>query len=156
MKQLKQTVLAYWQARNEREQRMLTLCGVVVALFVLYAGLWQPLSKAQASQQQQLPRLQQSLIELQQGITALKGQPATGGNDGDLRTTVQAQLDRYGIKADLQVLPQERIKLQAGQLDTDKALKLIAALERGAGLHLEESHLSGNAGQLQLSMTVGR
>ncbi|KAF0814389.1 hypothetical protein IGB42_01290 [Andreprevotia sp. IGB-42] len=157
MNALKQTLLTFWQARDTRERQMLIACALVLLVAFAYGVLWQPLANAQDKLKRQLPQQQRNLIELQQGIALLKTQGGgSQNNDGDLRSTVQAQLDRYGIKADLQALPQEKLKLAAGQLDGAKALQLITALERGAGLRLEETRLAGVAGQLQLSMIVGR
>ncbi|WP_035055307.1 type II secretion system protein GspM [Andreprevotia chitinilytica] len=147
----------FWAGRDPREQTLLAICGVIVAAALLYLLAWQPVANAQTRLKNQLPRLQQDLIELQRGIGAVKSQPGNAAPaDGDLRSAVQAQLDRYGIKADLQALPQERIKIDVARQKHEDALKLIAALERSAGLHVEQAQLGGTNGMVQLSLTVGR
>ena len=154
MNTLKTYWLPFWQARNPREQHMLLVAAITLTAFIAYVALWHPLSNSQAHLREQLPRMQQDLVTLQQGITALKGQSGHSVADGDLRSTVQAQLDRYGVKADIHPLPQDQLKLEASRLPTDKALKLIAALEHGTGLHIAAAQMSGQNGEVQLTLTV--
>ncbi|WP_427981036.1 type II secretion system protein GspM [Agarivorans sp.] len=67
----------WWQSLNKREQNLVSIAALLVAIGLLYWGLWLPLSNANQQAQQRLLNQQQTLQWAQQQGSLLI---ASGGN----------------------------------------------------------------------------
>ena len=64
LQNLRSGVSAFWQARNEQEQRMLAIGGAVVGLALFYSLLVAPAMDGSAQLRKSLPQLRQNVAEL--------------------------------------------------------------------------------------------
>ncbi|BEU01510.1 type II secretion system protein M [Agarivorans sp. OAG1] len=67
----------WWQSLNKREQNLVTAAAVLVAIAVLYWGIWSPIAGANAQAKQRLASQQQTLEWAQQqgSVIIANGRP---------------------------------------------------------------------------------
>ena len=90
MKNLQARLAAYWAERDPREQRLLTIAGVLLILVLLYA-LWAPLARQQARLERRIPELAQELASIEQSAARWRQAQGAGGQH-DWRSATQARL----------------------------------------------------------------
>lgn len=148
----------FWQLRNPRERIYLTVCAGFVAIALLWAGVWQPLSEANAKLRKQVPQMQLQLAELQRQLAQVKATPASPGRSGDFRSAIQASLDAQNTSADIQVLSAEKIQIKIARIRFAEALPLLAALRSETGSRITSLQISGQEhnGLVQLSAQAER
>ncbi|GGP24683.1 type II secretion system protein GspM [Silvimonas amylolytica] len=147
----------FWLARNARERTMLSACAAVITFAILYLGIWQPLVTQRAQLEKRVPQLQSQLAQMQHDLQLLKGGPTVARTD-DLRQAVSSSLQQHGIKADLQALPDNKIRIDAPQAEFAQVLDLLGALPRETGAHVASFDANGaqNNGIVHFSAVVQR
>ncbi|GHD57334.1 type II secretion system protein GspM [Jeongeupia chitinilytica] len=151
-----QPLQTWWRGREPRERRALSIGGAALAVAVLYAGIWQPVSQSSARLSRQLPELQASLAELHRGVAAFKqsGVRRATIEPGALRQHVQATLDAQQLGAELQALPGDQVRIVIGSAPFDRVLALLAALENDQQLHIIRAEVHGQRGTVQAELVV--
>ncbi|GGP18438.1 type II secretion system protein GspM [Silvimonas iriomotensis] len=147
----------FWLGRNARERAMLSACAALIVFAILYTGLWQPLVTQRAQLDKRVPQLQSQLAQMQHDLQLLKGGVTVARTD-DLRQAVSSSLQQHGIKADLQALPDNKIRIDAPQADFTHVLDLLGALPRETGAHVVNFDANGaqNDGVVHFSAVVQR
>jgi general secretion pathway protein M len=135
MKQYLARAQEFWLERNARERGMLGACAALVIFAILYTAIWQPLVTQRAMLNKRVPQLQAQLAQMQHDLQLLKG-GATVVRTDDLRQAVLASLQQHGLKADLQSLPDSRIRIDAPEADFSHALDFLGELQRETGSHV--------------------
>jgi len=110
----RQSLLLFLAARDRRERRLLAGAAAVLALGLIYALLIDPALKGREQLRKNQPELRQQVAQLQElarqaenlsGQAAAPVKPVT-------RESIEASLERGGLKAQNLVLTGEFIKLQ--------------------------------------------
>ncbi|GIZ50779.1 type II secretion system protein GspM [Noviherbaspirillum aridicola] len=100
---LKQSASTFWNERNQRERRMLSLAAVVVVLGLIYALLIDPAMSGRADLEKRLPALRQQAAEVQALARQAASAPAAPANTAAppamTRESLETSLSRKGIKA---------------------------------------------------------
>lgn len=149
---------AWWGARTEQEQRMLTVGAIVVGLGLVYGVLVDPALSGRAKLRQELPRLHQQVAELQ----ALAGEAAQLA----AQPPVQPQpLSKEGVSARLQasgLTPQnlavtgEYIRVEFKGVPFAGLVTWLDAMRREQRVAVQEGRVSaeGPAGQVDANLTL--
>lgn len=100
---LQQAFSGFWNERNQRERRMLSLAAAVVVLGLLYALLIDPALSGRADLEKRLPAMRQQAAEVQALARQAANAPAAATNTAPAppmtRESLEASLSRKGIKA---------------------------------------------------------
>jgi general secretion pathway protein M len=157
MKQYLARAQQFWLERNTRERTMLSACAALILFAILYTGLWQPLVTQRAALNKRVPQLQAQLAQMQHDLQLLKGRVTVARSD-DLRQAVSASLQQHGLKADLQALPDSRIRIDDPEADFSHVLDFLGELQRETGAHVVNFDASGiqNNGVVHFSAVVQR
>lgn len=104
----------YWQGLQPRERVILSGGGVVVALILFYALLWQPWHKAISSMEEKLPTMRTNLVWMKQqaeslnaGGGSLAGQSYAGADQSLLSVVEQSANKAKVDKAIQQLVPSQ-------------------------------------------------
>jgi len=148
----------WWGARNEQEQRMLSIGGIVVALGLVWGVLVEPALTGRARLQKELPQLNQQVAELQ----ALSGEAAQLA----AQPPVQAQpLSKDGVAARLQAaglttqnlaVTGDYIKVEFKGVPFAGLVTWLDAMRREQRVTVQEGSVTqqGPAGQVDASLTL--
>ncbi|WP_342118896.1 type II secretion system protein M [Pseudoduganella sp. OTU4001] len=149
---------AWWSARNEQEQRMLTIGGAVVALGLVWGVLIDPALTGREKLQKQLPQLNQQVAELQ----ALAGeatqlaatppvQPQPLSKDG-----VTAKLQAAGLTPQNLAVTGDYIKVEFKGVPFPGLAAWLDAMRREQRVAVQEGHVTqqGPAGQVDANLTL--
>ena len=158
-------IIAWWLQLNQREQRMITLGGSVVVLFIGYAIFWSPLLSAAQLQRERIQHNQQLLSWMQtadqQISEALKKSPHTLYQDQALSPVsamdlLQREAVRAAIKEQLTELKQsnkDTIELHYHKVDFDHFAQWMIAIHQ-QGLQVTQLSIkrTATAGQVNVDM----
>lgn len=99
---LKQSLSAFWNERNQRERRMLSLAAAVVLLGLVYALLIDPALSGRGDLEKRLPALRQQAAEVQSLARQAASAPAPANTPAPppmTRESLETSLSRKGLKA---------------------------------------------------------
>jgi general secretion pathway protein M len=149
---------AWWGARTEQEQRMLTIGGIVVGLGLVYGILIDPALTGREKLQKELPQLNQQVAELQ----ALAGeatqlaaqtpvQPQPLSKDG-----VAARLQAMGLTTQNLAVTGEYIRVEFKGVPFAGLVSWLDAMRREQRVSVQEGHVTaqGPAGQVDANLTL--
>lgn len=94
--------LAFWTARNPREQAILAGGALVLGLVVGYTVLWEPAAEGRRREIRKLPTLRADLAEMEtlaQEARGLTASPAPALKGDALTSALGASLGQHGLKA---------------------------------------------------------
>jgi len=94
--------LAFWSARNPREQAILGGGAAILALVIGYTVLWEPAANGQARESRHLPTLRADLADMEtlaQEARGLSASPAPALRGDALTTALTDSLGQHGLKA---------------------------------------------------------
>lgn len=149
---------AWWSARTEQEQRMLSIGGAVVALGLVWGVLVDPALSGSDKLRRQLPLLNQQVAELQ----ALAGeaaqlaanppvQPQPLSKDG-----VAARLQASGLTPHNLAVTGDYIKVEFKGVPFAGLVTWLDAMRREQRVALQEGQVTqqGPAGQVDANLTL--
>ncbi|WP_374586208.1 type II secretion system protein GspM [Pseudoduganella sp.] len=149
---------AWWGARTEQEQRMLTIGGAVVAFGFVYGVLVDPAWTGRDRLRQDLPRLNQQVAELQ----ALAGeaaqlaasppvQPQALTKDG-----VTARLQASGLTPQNLAVTGDYIKVEFKGVPFAGLVSWLDTMRREQRVAVQEGQVTqqGPAGQVDANLTL--
>lgn len=149
---------AWWGARNEQEQRMLAIGGIVVALGLVWGVLIDPAMTGRARLQKDLPRMNQQLAELQSlagEATQLAAQPPVQpqplSKDG-----VAARLQAAGLTTQNLAVTGDYIKVEFKGVPFPGLVTWLDAMRREQRVTVQEGSVTqqGPAGQVDANLTL--
>lgn len=144
MNGLKQTLMAFWEQRNQRERRMLiaAIAAVLAALF--YMLLIDPAISGRGDLEKKLPVLRQQLAELQslsKEATALSGKAAAAPAATVTRESIEASLARRGLKPQSVSLTGEIAKVQLPSASFAGLVDWLEETQRTARMSVVEANV---------------
>lgn len=149
---------AWWSARTEQEQRLLSIGGAVVALGLLWGVLVDPARSGRARLEQELPQLNQQVAQLQAlaGEAAqLAAQPALQpqplSKDG-----VAARLQASGLTPQTLAVTGDYIKVEFKGVPFAGLVSWLDAMRREQRVTVQEGQVTqqGAAGQVDANLTL--
>ena len=149
---------AWWSARTEQEQRMLSIGGAVVAAGLVWSIFIDPALSGRAKALQELPQLNQQVAELQ----ALAGeasqlaaqppvQPQPLSKDG-----VAARLQSAGLATQNLAVTGDYIKVEFKGVPFAGLVTWLDAMRREQRVSVQEGRVTqqGAAGQVDANLTL--
>jgi general secretion pathway protein M len=149
---------AWWGARTEQEQRMLSIGGAVVALGLVWGVLVDPALSGRARLEKELPQLNQQVAELQAlagEATQLAAQPPVQpqplSKDG-----VAARLQASGLATQTLAVTGDYIKVEFKGVPFAALVAWLDAMRREQRVTVQEGQVTqqGPAGQVDASLTL--
>lgn len=149
---------AWWSARSEQEQRMLSIGGAVVALGLVWGVLVDPALSGRARLQKELPQLNQQVAELQAlagEATQLAAQPVAQpqplSKDG-----VAARLQASGLTTQNLAVTGDYIKVEFKGVPFAGLVTWLDAMRREQRVTVQEGGVTqqGPAGQVDANLTL--
>jgi len=136
-----------WHARIPRERFALTVAGVVIAVFLLYSIVWEPVRAERTRLLQSLPQLRAQAgqfaidaAEMRRLRTSEHGQPQSAGGP----TAVEAAAEQIGVRASITSItevPGGRLQVALEPLPYEALVRWMGELARSAGLAVESVQL---------------
>lgn len=131
---LKTSLSTFWNARNKREQNMLLAAVAVVVVGLIYVLLIDPALSGRADLEKKLPALRQQAAEVQslaKEAGALSGKTATPP-PAITRESIEASLERKGLKAQSVSLTGELAKVQLNGVSFSSTVEWLTEMQRTA------------------------
>jgi general secretion pathway protein M len=136
-----------WHARTPRERFALTVAGVVIAVFLLYSFVWEPVRAERSRLRESLPQLRAQAArfatdaaEVTRLRASTRGQPQSAGGPA----AVEAAADQIGVRASITSIteaPGGRLQVALEPLPYEALVRWIGELARSAGLAVESVQL---------------
>lgn len=136
-----------WHARTPRERLALTVAGVVIAVFLLYSFVWEPVRAKRMRLLESLPQLRAQATQFATDAAeasrlraSTRGRPQSVGGP----TAVEAAADQIGIRASITsitVAPGGRLQVALEPVPYDALVRWIGELARRAGLAVDSVQL---------------
>ncbi|WP_426340886.1 type II secretion system protein GspM [Pseudoduganella sp. S-14] len=149
---------AWWAARTEQEQRMLSVGAIVLALGLVWGVLIDPALSGRAKLQKELPQLNQQVAELQAlagEATQLAAQPPVQpqplSKDG-----VAARLQAAGLATQNLAVTGDYIKVEFKGVPFAGLVTWLDAMRREQRVVVQEGSMTqqGPAGQVDANLTL--
>ncbi|RLV60776.1 type II secretion system protein M [Parashewanella curva] len=137
---MKQQFLNWWNSLAFREQQLLSVAAVVVAISVFYFGVWNPISSAQQDAQADLKSAKQTLIKVKQDANRLIGyKQANRGQSrrGSLSNIVNQQADRFGLTISRMQPQGDKIQVWLDDAPFNDVLRYLDTLVVSQGLTVD-------------------
>ncbi|WP_133405267.1 type II secretion system protein M [Parashewanella tropica] len=137
---MKQQFLNWWNGLAFREQQLVAVAGVVVAITIFYLGIWSPISSAQQNAQADLEYAKQSLMRVKQDANRLMGYKQTNrgqSSRGSLSNIVNQQADRFGLTITRMQPQGDKIQLWLEDAPFNDVLRYLDTLVAKQGLTVD-------------------
>ena len=147
MSGLKQSLSAFWNERNRREQNMLVAAIVVIVLGLIYVLLVDPALSGRADLEKKLPALRQQAAEVQ---ALAKEAGASAGRSAPpappmTREALEASLGRQGLKAQSVTLTGELAKVQLNAVPFSGTVEWLTEIQRTARVSVVDAMVEAQA-----------
>lgn len=120
----------WWASITPREQYLTIASAAVVAIAILYWGVWTPLVNQVAESKKQLTRAEATLSWAQDKATLLlqSGVAKAPSNGGNLRQVVNSSARRNGITFSRIVNKNDNLEVWINEVDFDSFVEWLAKL----------------------------
>jgi general secretion pathway protein M len=155
---LTETWQGFWQQRDARERRMLTVGASVVAAALAYSVLFNPAWTGRAQLQKSIPQLRQQVAKMD----AMSKQSAQLNNAlaeniaPVTREVIEASLTRRSVKAQVLAVNDDIVRLQLNSIAYSSLMEWLLEEQKVMRLTVEEAHITGlpEAGMVSVSLTL--
>lgn len=146
---LQSRLMAFWQARQPREQRMLLLGAGVLALGLVYGALYAPLQRARGELAKELPRQRAELRLMRTQVTEIERlrQAGVPRESAPLQRRLEASALARGLGETVKritPLGADRVQLAAGERPARVWLDWLGELA-GSGIQVQAVRLARGA-----------
>jgi general secretion pathway protein M len=126
----------YWASLQQREQQLLSMAAMVLAIGAFYWLVWQPLHQSRQSQQLAVQTAQQQLVWLQTQLPKLS-QAGTAVRSNSSLTEVISQSSReFNIQVSRMQPQNEQLQLSLEDVPFEPLLSWLHQLQYQHGLRL--------------------
>lgn len=153
---IKEQFNLFWQARIERERKMLVICALFIMVAITYGFFLAPALSGRKQLSESLPILNQQLAEInelskqQAGLTANLAEFIAPVS----REQVEAVLGRRGIKAQTVAVSDDLVRLQIPTAAYANLMECLVELQKASRLTVEEAKLVALLENGQVSATL--
>ena len=135
------SVVALWDGRSLREQRMLAVMGVLVLGLLVWLGVVRPLDGWRADQARARLAAERQMAQVQTAVAQRGARPT---EVVDLQALVASTASAAGVQPALGMSEGGRLGFRLDRVTTTQAFGWLAALEQG-GARIEELGVVENA-----------
>ena len=136
---------AWWNGLVLREKQMVSACGVVLVIGILYWGVWTPIANAEAEAQRRLEGQQSTLNYVKQTANRIAGLKQSGTNNafrGSLSAAVNQTAGAFGLEITRMQPQGNKIQVWMDEVPFDTLLNYLNELVQNKGLSLESLDLT--------------
>ncbi|WP_028767557.1 MULTISPECIES: type II secretion system protein M [Shewanella] len=136
---------AWWNGLVLREKQMVSACGVVLVIGILYWGVWTPIANAEAEAQRRLEGQQSTLNYVKQTANRIAGLKQSGTNNafrGSLSAAVNQTAGAFGLEITRMQPQGNKIQVWMDEVPFDTLLNYLNELVQNKGLSLESLDLA--------------
>ena len=144
---MKSVLSSFWQARNEREKKVLIFCTLLLLIGFFYAYLWLPGERAIASLQQNLPQLRANVVRMDaqaNEIILLRKHLPVADKGADLKNEIDASALHHNLHDSVSALNIDtsgKAHLTLDSIAFNTWINWLDALQRDNHLRLEATHI---------------
>jgi general secretion pathway protein M len=134
----------WWESITTREQQLTMASVIVVAIAVLYWGIWTPLTGQLSETRKQLTRAEATLNWTQEKATILLGAGAgkQQAKQGNLTQILNSSARKNGITFSRIVNKQDKIEVWITKVEFDLFLKWLTTLNNQYGVSVLNADLA--------------
>lgn len=159
---MKNTLNTFWQARNEREKKVLIFCGVLLLSGLLYAYVWQPGEQARMRLREILPPMRAESVHMHEQareIGALRKSVSVHNKTVNLKNDMTASALRHKLQGRISALNIDsagKVHLSMDIVSFDAWIRWLDALQRENHLRLETVHIQtlSDPGMVKVDATL--
>jgi general secretion pathway protein M len=149
---------SFWQQRNAKERRLLSVATVIVLIALIYWIFINPALTNKAKLEAAIPplRLQVSEMAVMSGQYAQITTAMTENIEPISRETLEASLMRKGIKAQSMTVSEDIVRVQISSVAYSVIMEWILEMQKAARLTVEEAKLTAlpEKGQVGVVLTM--
>lgn len=143
LKQLEQSLMKFWSARDARERAVLSAAAAMVSCGLIYALMIGPALNGREKLSKNLPLLRQQVAQMQamsKEAAAFSGKtaPAVAAIS---RSYIEAELARKGLKAQSVMLTGDYVKMQLVSASFAGTLGWLDEMQRTARLSVVDANI---------------
>ncbi|QUN06051.1 type II secretion system protein M [Shewanella yunxiaonensis] len=131
----------WWESLAQRERQMVLVMAGIIAISILYWGIWTPISNAETQAQAQLNAQQQTLTFVQESAAKIAILKTGGGSrpalTGSLSTVVTQSASAYGLSITRMQPQGKQIQIWMDDVPFDALLSYLGDLVQKQGLSLD-------------------
>jgi general secretion pathway protein M len=134
----------WWQQLNLREQKLVASMSVVIAIFILYSAIWQPINSNLAKTKKKLERQQQLLIWVEENTARYKQASIAGqtSSNASLTSIVNRTANQQKISI-ARMQPQSKdLQVWIDEVSFSDLLQWLALLSNREGLQVKNIDIS--------------
>jgi general secretion pathway protein M len=158
LNELAQPLSAYWNARNARERRLLTVAMIVVALGLIYLLLIDPALSRREQLNKNLPALRQQVAELQaMSKEAAAASPQAAPSVAPLsKESLEAALAGKGLKPQNVALTGDVARVQLASVPFAGVVSWLDEMQKTSLVSVVEANVAAlpEAGQVNATLTL--
>lgn len=149
---------SFWQQRNAKERRLLSLTTIVVLLALTYWMFINPALSNKAKLEVSIPQLRLQVSEMA-AMSAQYAQIATAMNENIepvSREVLEASLMRKGVKAQSLSATDDIVRVQIGSVAYSVIMEWMLEMQKAARLTVEDAKLTAlpEKGQVAVVLTM--
>lgn len=126
----------YWASLQPREQQLLSMAAVVLAIGAFYWLVWQPLHQSRQSQQLAVQASQQQLLWLQAQLPKLSQSSGVARSSSSLTEVVSQSSREFNIQVSRMQPQNEQLQLSLEDVPFEPLLSWLHQLQYQHGLRL--------------------
>ena len=104
MNRWREIIVAYWQARTQRERTILLGSALLLALMLLNLGVVSPAIEGRAAWKKNLPALRAQQAQMQILLAELKATPVTAATAKNIPPVSRKFIDSLSVNGDMVIL----------------------------------------------------
>lgn len=134
---MKQQVHQWWQSLQQREQRLVLICAVVISLFLFYWVVWQPVHQSKALNERALQQAEQQLVWLHSVLPQLQQSGVSiERTSGSLSQILTSSARQHGIRVSRMQPQNEQMQLVLDDVPFEQLIRWLHDLHYQHGLRL--------------------
>ncbi|MCL1147813.1 type II secretion system protein M [Shewanella marinintestina] len=136
---------AWWNGLVLREKQMVSACGVVLVIGILYWGVWTPIANSEDEAQRNLEGQQSTLNYVKQTANRIAGLKQSGSSNafrGSLSAAVNQTAGAFGLEITRMQPQGNKIQVWMDEVPFDTLLNYLNELVQNKGLSLESLDLA--------------
>ena len=149
----------FWEARSERERRVIVQCGVLLAILLVFALVWLPLERTRTRLEITLPQLRASIEQLKRDADEVKRlksiAPTVTGKPAPL-VSLATQNTLTG--AQVSVPDDKHVHVVANDVGFTRLLDWLVSVQSTHALRVESARIEALAttGRVRADLTLTR
>lgn len=148
----------FWQQRDARERRLLSIAAAAIVLALIYLLLLNPALSGRARLQEKIPQLRQQVAEMAL-LSTQQAQLAASLSDQVApvsREQIDASLSSRGVKTQALAVSDDIVRLHIQSVNYGSLMEWLVEMQKAARLTVEEARVTAlpEAGQVSVSLTL--